>query len=861
LGSVIYSPNSFFKMRIRILLFWLLLGTTMFAKGKDFVLVSHEKAYPIFLSNASQSPVKQAAKLLATDISAVTNCTPLVLDNLSTLKKNTFAVVSGIPGTNVAFDRILKKHKIATDSLKGAWETYRLQVVPNGKGSLLLVIGSDALGSAYGLLELSRQIGVSPWVWWADAAPVRKQNIIFSAGFCKEDKPSVQYRGIFLNDEDFSLMPWATQTLSPSSAKGAIGPKAYERIFQLLLRLRANVIWPAMHGCTVPFYAVPGNAEMAAKYGIYVATSHCEPLNRNNVGEWNEATMGDYDYTTNAEKVRNYWKERVVETVNTPCVYTVGMRGIHDGKMQGANSLEEQKDLLEKVFVDQRQILTDGLKKPIGSIPQVFIPYKEVLDVYDAGLIVPDDITLMWCDDNYGNITRLSNPEEQKRSGGSGVYYHLSYWGRPHDYLWLATTSPAQIQFEMMRAWDHQARKIWLVNVGDIKPAEYLTEYFLDLAWNAGKKVEPMLASVQDPLYVDHLLAFLQREFGADHARTLSHILQTYYQLANQRKPEFMGWSRVEESKYPGGKSPVVDTEFSQEEAGTRIQAYVGIERQVRSINEKLTGEQRTSFFQLVLYPVVGASLLNQKLLYAQLSRQAEAANLPMKAEVYAAASLFAYQEIKHLTTLYNDPIANGKWALFMNDHPRDLNVFKEPQLPERLKNVVPKSLLHTSVVLRSSTAPSKNLHEKEGRVSFPASVARPENRPSGLGHSYSAIWLKKGETLEYRFTTTSTGDAELCICTLPNFAVNGSVLRYEIALNENTPISVNTQTEGRSEAWKLRVLRNQSVIRIECGNLQPGLQTLKIKALDDDVLVDQIMLDFDPSRKMYLMPGTPLVF
>jgi len=240
------------------------------------------------------------------------------------------------------------------------------------------------------------------------------------------------------------------------------------------------------------------------------------------------------------------------------------------------------------------------------------------------------------------------------------------------------------------------------------------------------------------------------------------------------------------------------------------------------------------------------------------MARQADAANLPETASTYAAASIFAYQEIKRLTAIYNSDIANGKWYKFMNDHPRDLNVFKEPVLPERLKNVAPKSILHTSAVLRSATV--STLQENDLRVSFPASIARPDARPSGLGHSLSAIRLKKGDELDYSFTTTSSGNAELCVCTLPNYALDGGALRYELVLNDGNPIRINTQTQGRSEAWKLRVMRNQSVVRIKLSDLKPGVQKLKLIALDDDVMADQIMLDFNPDRKGYLLPGIPLV-
>lgn len=847
-------------MKAKFLLIFLMLATVLQAKQSTFVLVSKAKACPVVLA-VPTSPIRQAAQLFVGDVNAVSGSTPVVTEDFNALKKAPFAVLVGIPGTNKSLDKLLKQCKVDATSLKGAWEAYQVQVVANGNKNVLLVLGSDALGTAYGLLEVSRQIGVSPWIWWADAKPEQKTEVTLPADLFLQDKPSVQFRGIFLNDEDWGLMPWATETLDPKSAKsakGAIGPLAYERIFQLLLRLRANILWPAMHDCTAAFYSVPGNAEMAAKYGIYVGTSHCEPLMRNNVGEWDHASMGEYDYTVNSAKVKQYWTERVLATQQTPCVYTVGMRGIHDGKMEGAKTLTDQRDLLDKVLLDQRQILSDGLQKPITDIPQVFIPYKEVLDVYDAGLKVPEDVTLMWCDDNYGNITRFSSPDEQKRSGGAGIYYHASYWGRPHDYLWLATTSPAQMEFEMTRAWEQNTRKIWILNVGDIKPAEYLTEYYLDLAWNMGKPAKPALATPQEPAYADHLQAFLQREFGAENAVRLSHVLQTYYHLANQRKPEFMGWSRVEEYTIPGGKTPVTDTEFSQEEAEARIRAYANIESQVRTINVRLTADQRTSFFELVYYPVVAASMHNQKILYAELARHAESAGLTETAATYAAASRYAYDEIKQLTAIYNNQLADGKWNRMMSDHPRDLAVFKEPLLPERLKNVAPKSILHTSVVLRS--APVTNLQESDQRVSFPASVARPEVRPSGLGHSLSALRLKKGESLNYRFTTTSAGNAELRVGTLPNYAVDGGALRYELVLNDGDPIRINTQAQGRSEAWKLRVLRNQSVVRIQLSDLKPGVQQLKLTALDDDVVADQIELDFKPDRKGYLLSDAALI-
>jgi len=223
---------------------------------------------------------------------------------------------------------------------------------------------------------------------------------------------------------------------------------------------------------------------MADKYGIVMATSHCEPLMRNSAGEWDAKKYGQYNYLTNKDSIISYWTERLKKVGQSENIYTIGMRGVHDGQMQGVKTLDEHTKALNLIIQDQRNLLSRYVNADVTKVPQVFVPYKEVLSVYDNGLQVPDDVTLIWCDDNYGYITRLSNEQERKRKGGSGVYYHISYWGRPHDYLWLCTTSPAQIYTEMKRAWDYGAQKLWILNVGDIKPGEYDTEFFMDLAWN-----------------------------------------------------------------------------------------------------------------------------------------------------------------------------------------------------------------------------------------------------------------------------------------------------------------------------------------------------------------------------------------
>ncbi|HTG55045.1 MAG TPA: glycosyl hydrolase 115 family protein, partial [Niabella sp.] len=305
------------------------------------------------------------------------------------------------------------------------------------KNNRLYIVGSDKRGTAYGILELSRIIGVSPWEWWADSPVERKNSLSLKNGYNRLEYPSVKYRGIFFNDEDWGLLPWSSTNYEPGlpkigKTKGAIGPKTYAKVFELLLRLRANTIWPAMHEVTVPFYFTKGNKETADQYGIIVGTSHCEPLMRNSVNEWDIAGKGDYNYTTNREAMLAYWTERLKELKGSDNIYTIGLRGKHDGMMQGVKTLKEHKAVLSQVIKDERELLKAYVNPDATKIPQVFIPYKEVLDVYNDGMEVPEDITLIWCDDNYGYLKHFPTEKERARKGGNGVYYHISYWGRPH---------------------------------------------------------------------------------------------------------------------------------------------------------------------------------------------------------------------------------------------------------------------------------------------------------------------------------------------------------------------------------------------------------------------------------------------
>jgi len=553
--------------------------------------------------------------------------------------------------------------------LEGQWEKFIIKGISTESDDrkILLIAGSDDRGTAFGVFEVSRLLGVSPWYWWADV-PVRKTDkpILENLPIVSQS-PSVKYRGIFINDEDWGLQPWAAKTFEPEV--GDIGPRTYAKVFELLLRLKANLIWPAMHPSTKAFFHYPGNVAMAKDFQIVIGSSHAEPMLRNNVDEWDKEILGSFNYLTNKEEVQAYWEERVKESKDLSGIYTLGMRGIHDSGMEGVSDAEAV-DVLQRVINDQREMLGRHHDR-LEDIPQAFTAYKEVLDLYDRGLYLPEDVILVWPDDNYGYIKRLANKEEQVRKGGSGVYYHTSYWGRPHDYLWLNSTHPSLIRYEMMKAYERQSRELWVLNVGDIKPHEYNIQLFLDMAYDA----EPFKESNSAK---KHFANWHQFIFGKQLGETLSESIWRYYDLAFERKPEFMGWSQTEPTR------PIEMTAYNHtargDEAQKRLNAYDRIEEAVKSVNDEISPDHFPAYYQLVYYPIRSAALINKKFLYRDKALLYSQENR-LSAQDYKEKSHQAYQEIVEETNYYNDVLLDGKWKYMMDMAPRSLPVFEDPEI------------------------------------------------------------------------------------------------------------------------------------------------------------------------------------
>jgi hypothetical protein len=782
------------------------LATTSKVLTNSFTLFSSTVTPTFYYDSKDAKVVQIAAEAFANDISLISG-KQIKLDT-SNIIAGEYAIVAGTIDHSKLIDELIKNKELNVTAIKGKWEQFTISVInlPYRKTKRILVItGSDSRGTAFGIFHLSKLMGVSPWVWWADAMPAKKQQLFISGKYISA-APSVKYRGIFLNDEDWGLQPWAAKTFEPET--GDIGPKAYAKIFELLLRLRANLIWPAMHPSTKAFFHYAGNAKVAEDYAIVIGSSHAEPMLRNNVDEWKEKTMGQFNYLTNHDTVYRYWEERVKQSKGFNAFYTLGIRGVHDSKMLGANTLQEQKELLEKAVNEQRQMLVKHIDPNIEKVPQAFIPYKEVQEIYDYGFEVPEDVTLVWCDDNYGYIKHFPNEKERMRKGGNGIYYHISYWGRPHDYLWLATNHPAHIYTQMKMAYDKGAKDMWVVNVGDIKPAEYLTELFLDMGWNIDA-FENNSKGLQK-----HLQTWLAREFGTNNAKNIISVMNQYYRLAYIRKPEFMGATRTEESdpKY----KIVSDLPWSVEEITERIRDYAVMNMIVLEIAKEIPAAKKDSWFQLIEYPVRSAAAINQKLLYAQLARHDKAD---------WTLSDAAYDTILALTSRYNE-LNNGKWKYMMDFKPRKQAVF-EKAIQKKADKLLPQFV--KPLFLFNGTDYKKFTGTKP--------IAH------GLGYQQGAVNLPKASTLYFDLTINKSDSINVVLALAPNHPAAGTKIRYSIQVDDEPVQTIDYATQGRSEEWKQNVLSNQAIRTTKHFIAKPGKHSLKIAAVDDGVVVDQVKI------------------
>lgn len=650
-------------MRYFIFLFFLCFE--LIAQGQIIVKETDgEQTFPLVSSNSKTlisydendfEVVKETARLFAEDIRSVTGKKLTVSGKQKT---SAYMVIIGTVGQNRTIDRFISEGKLNVSPIRNGWEQYIIQTLDNPDKDIskaLVIAGCDRRGTAYGVFALSEVMGVDPLYWWADV-PVKQKNALYVHITRYVSKaPSVKYRGIFINDEGWGIQPWATNTFDKEV--GNMGPRTYAKVCELILRMKGNMMAPAMHPRTTAFHLIPGNREVADKYGIVMTSAHCEPLLYNNTTEWDSKINGEWNYLTNKEGILKVLDKRTSQTAPFENAYVIAMRGIHDAGLIGVPE-DRKAEITEAALQDQRNILSKHIGRPAEEIQQVFVPYKEVLDIYEKGMKLPDDVTIVWPDDNFGYIKKLSDTKEQKRSGASGVYYHISYLGEPHDYLWLNTTPPALIYEEMKKAYDTGANRYWLLNVGDIKPGELGMKFFLDLAWDID------LFNYDNAYKFD--ANYLSSIFGNKYKDDLQDIMSTYYQLGFQRKPEAMGWGVEWNSS--DSRERIVNTDFSfinYNEAENRMAEYDRIANKSERILEELPDKYKTAFYELVFYPVKGATLMNKKMLTAQQNRW-YALQGRASTELYANKTQSYHDSINSYTAHYNQML-NGKWSHMMS--------------------------------------------------------------------------------------------------------------------------------------------------------------------------------------------------
>ena len=749
------------------------------------------KAATIVVDQNDWKSVHRAANDLSDDVRKVTGfCAPL--NDKGEIINDKPSIIVGTIGKSRLIDRLVKQKKINVRQVKGQWESYLIDVVDGN----LVIAGSDKRGTIYGIYDLSQRIGVSPWYWWADVPVMHQDEVWYDGGRFVQPSPSVKYRGIFINDEDWGLKPWAAKNFEKEL--GDIGPKTYDRVCELLLRLKANMLAPAMHSCTGAFYSHPESQWVADERGIMITTSHCEPLLFNNAApsEWDKARDGEWNYETNSATILKKLDDRIRETAQYDNIYTMGLRGLHDEAMKGSTDPKDRAGTLEKVIGKQRGILEKYKKQKAERQPQIFVPYKETLDIYDAGLRVPDDITIVWPDDNYGYMKRVSNAAEQKRSGRSGVYYHLSYLGTPHDNLWIATTAPMLMYAELLKAYTAGADRYWLLNVGDIKPMEIEIQQFFDMAFNFSAFSYDNVNRYQ--------AEWLARMFTSHSSLLTSHfqyILDNYYRLAWDRKPEFMGYEMEWDSKE---NNRLHDTDFSFETgtAQKRLLDYENICEAYDMIERNIEPEQRPALFEMLGYAVHSAYQMNRKFLYAQRNHETGST-------VYAAMAKDANEKIEQLRKRYNEQL-DGKWNYMISTIPPGYTA-KYHQMPELGNKPTDAYRL-----------PDAQRHpEFRHKIDLSTLTVKPPFRLlEGIGTDWLA--LQMGQPLDFNTLgsidiplnsslITSPSSLQICLSVVPMWPVAyDRSNKIAVSVDGGKAVVCENIFKEWSPEWKLQVLENR---------------------------------------------------
>jgi hypothetical protein len=812
------------------------------SKG-SFTLAAGATATPLYASAQDWPGVLRAARDLQADVNRVTKLTPILTTDKAPTGKE--VVLIGTLGKSPLIDGLVKAGKLDVANVAGKWETFVLQVVEKpmpGVERALVIAGSDKRGTIFGIYDLSQQMGVSPWYWWADV-PTKPQTALYvTPGRHTQGEPQVKYRGIFLNDEAPALSGWAKEKF------GGINSKMYVHVFELILRLKGNYLWPAMWGNAFNDDDKQSPV-LADEYGVVMGTSHHEPMVRSQQ-EWKRFGSGAWNYQTNEKTLQDFWRQGIKNMGTHESIVTVGMRGDGDEPMSEGSNIA----LLEKIVADQRKILAEETGKPANQTPQLWALYKEVQDYYDKGMRVPDDVTLLLCDDNWGNLRKLPKAGEKPRAGGYGIYYHFDYVGGPRNYKWLNTNPLPRIWEQMHLAHEYGANQIWIVNVGDLKPMELPISFFLNYAWNPSKIKADQVAA--------YTRQWAAQQFGDKYALDIADILAKYAKYNARRKPELLDANTYS---------------LATGEWATVVTEYNALLTRAEAINQKLPAADRDAYYQLVLHPVQACANLNE--LYYTVAQNREAAKngyATTNALAEKAKALFAKDtEIKNR---YH-ALAGGKWNHMMDQTHIGYTYWQQPpvdKMPEVVTlpaDKITASAAPTSPV-PASTGGSSQFLSIEAEQYTQAVNAGPITwqRLPDLGRTAGAVTTfpvtaaataTPGGTsphLEYRLNVAQAGPVTVRAYLAPTLDFIGAQgLRYAVSVDDEAPQIINLHTglvaDNGNRPWEKAVA--ESIILKESKHTlaKPGAHVLKFWRVDPGVVLEKLVVDFGGMQPSYLGP------
>lgn len=792
--------------------------------------------------------VQTAARMLQNDIEKVTGSKPMQVSDPSS--SATTLIVLATPASK--WYRHFIANKILTAyPLENKWEAYQVKTVATPNQTIVFLLGSDRRGVAYAAADFSRQLGVSPWYWWADVPVARKSMLYIQSNYTFIDSPRVKYRGIFINDEAPALSGWAMEKF------GGFNHRFYEKVFELMIRLKANYLWPAMWGHA--FYDDDSlNIKTAEEYGIVIGTSHHEPLMRAHE-EWRRYGSGKWNYDSNATRLRTFWTIGMQRATNEKIV-SVGMRGDGDEPM----SRETATTLLEKIVRDQRKIIEEVTHRPASTTPQLWALYKEVQDYYDKGMRVPDDVTLLLCDDNWGNIRRLPSLKDKPRKGGYGIYYHFDYVGSPRNYKWLNTNSIPRIWEQMHLAWEYKVRNIWIVNVGDIKPMELPVSFFLDYAWNPEKIIADQLPS--------YLEQWAREQFGQGFSKQIADILSRYGQYSSRIKPELLDPNTFD-----------LNQTFEWNRVVNEWQALLD---DAENIKSKLSSNAKDAYYQLVWHPIEAFSNLYNLYYYVALNRWA-CKNQYTSVKDYAQQARH-YFEKDSLITLEYHRLANGKWSHLMDQTHIGYTNWQQPafnKLPELCEippstgvaEPHPSDTVTKVYVLNQPLNTPNNMLEQDGLISINADHFTSQQTTPAIkwqiirnigrtGHGVTPLPVtaaaqqpgNRSPHLAYTFYNYSQDSIRIQFYFSPtlNFLNKPGGMQIAVSIDDEKPVllSVN-KPDVNSPQWEKWVANNINITEINHRPLTPGRHILKYWMVDPGLVLQKIVLRFRNSSTTYLGP------